>query len=240
MTEPRLFWGRWKCEGLTSDWIRRWRRSEHINCLELRAALHCIQWRARRSRHHSFRTMLLIDNQSIIAVIAKGRSSSPAIGRLLRRLQLCAALWISISWWLGLIQPTTQLTRFQDALMVIGKITKQQRREERLVLGKLGDLVVKPGHYRNTISILTDSLSGPYKTNSVSQILCRLTLPPLSTLKRFGVMVLVERRLLTFLLPFNLWCHPWGTACRWLGDSWRLGQNMSCQLVLSRLIQLRF
>ena len=54
----------------------RWRRAEHINCLELRAALHCLQWRSRRSSFHSFRTMILIDNQAILAVIAKGRSSS--------------------------------------------------------------------------------------------------------------------------------------------------------------------
>ena len=64
----------------------RWRRSEHINLLELRAAVHSIQWRARRGRFHSFRTMLLIDNQSIFAVIAKGRSSSRSVNHLLRML----------------------------------------------------------------------------------------------------------------------------------------------------------
>ena len=79
----------------------KWRRAEHINCLELRAALHCIQWRARRTRYHSFRTMLLIDNQSIIAVIAKGRSSSKAINHLLRRLAaLCCSLnlYLLVAW----------------------------------------------------------------------------------------------------------------------------------------------
>ena len=71
----------------------RWRHSEHINLLEFKAALHAIQWRARRGRFHSFRTMLLIDNQSVLAVIAKGRSSSRNINHLLRRLAaLCCSL----------------------------------------------------------------------------------------------------------------------------------------------------
>ena len=71
----------------------RWRHSEHINLLEFKAALHAIQWRARRGRFHSFRTMLLIDNQSVLAVIAKGRSSSRNINHLLRRLAaLCCCL----------------------------------------------------------------------------------------------------------------------------------------------------
>ena len=79
----------------------RWRRSEHINCLELRAMLHCIQWRARRGKFNSFRTMVLIDNQAILAVVAKGRSSSKVINHLLRRLAaLCCTLnlYLLVAW----------------------------------------------------------------------------------------------------------------------------------------------
>ena len=50
----------------------KWKRSEHINLLEMKAALHAIQWRGRRSAYRDFRTMILIDNQSVLAVIAKG------------------------------------------------------------------------------------------------------------------------------------------------------------------------
>ncbi len=71
----------------------KWKRSEHINLLEMKAALHAIQWRGRRSAYRDFRTMLLIDNQSVLAVIAKGRSSSRKVNLLLRRLAaLCCAL----------------------------------------------------------------------------------------------------------------------------------------------------
>ena len=42
-------------------------------------------------------------------------------------------------------QPTTQPTVLLDALMMIGRASKQQRKDERLKLGRLQDLVVKPG-----------------------------------------------------------------------------------------------
>ena len=79
----------------------RWRRSEHINILEMKAALHAIQWRGRRSAYRNFRTMILIDNQSVLAVMAKGRSSSRKINLLLRRLAaLCCALnvYLLVCW----------------------------------------------------------------------------------------------------------------------------------------------
>eukprot|EP00438_Fugacium_kawagutii_P010981 Skav206612 [mRNA] locus=scaffold1562:77884:84170:+ [translate_table: standard] len=53
----------------------RWRFSQHINVLELKALLHSLQWRSRRSGYHSFRTMLLCDSQAVIAVVAKGKLS---------------------------------------------------------------------------------------------------------------------------------------------------------------------
>ena len=43
----------------------------------------------------------------------------------------------------GSTRQITQLTRLQDGMMPLGKITKQQRKQERLHLGKLEDLVVK-------------------------------------------------------------------------------------------------
>eukprot|EP00435_Cladocopium_sp_Y103_P052810 s1149_g16.t1 len=98
----------------------RWRKPAHINLLELRAALAALQWRGRRRKYHSLRTMILLDSQAVLAVLTKGRSSSKAINRILRKVPA-------------------------DFLMVIGKITKQQRQDERATLGKLQDLVVKEG-----------------------------------------------------------------------------------------------
>eukprot|EP00438_Fugacium_kawagutii_P016600 Skav236386 [mRNA] locus=scaffold29:74303:80602:- [translate_table: standard] len=60
----------------------KWRHVSHINLLELKALVHAIQWRARRTRFHSFRTMLLCDSQAVIAVVAKGRQERQQLGRL--------------------------------------------------------------------------------------------------------------------------------------------------------------
>eukprot|EP00438_Fugacium_kawagutii_P030064 Skav225587 [mRNA] locus=scaffold901:108728:113061:+ [translate_table: standard] len=71
----------------------KWRFQQHINLLELKALLHSVQWRSRRSGYHSFRTMILCDSQAAIAVVAKGRSSSKQVNFLLRRLcALCLSL----------------------------------------------------------------------------------------------------------------------------------------------------
>eukprot|EP00435_Cladocopium_sp_Y103_P054778 s889_g18.t1 len=66
----------------------RWKAPAHINLLELRAALAAIQWRGRRRKYHSVRTLILLDSQAALAVLTKGRSSSKAVNRILRR--VCA------------------------------------------------------------------------------------------------------------------------------------------------------
>eukprot|EP00438_Fugacium_kawagutii_P006300 Skav233308 [mRNA] locus=scaffold4193:88579:93795:+ [translate_table: standard] len=70
-----------------------WRQEEHINILELRAILRGLEWRARSSAFHSCRFLHLSDSQICLAVLAKGRSSSRRINRILRKVHaLCLAL----------------------------------------------------------------------------------------------------------------------------------------------------
>ena len=63
------------------DWVHcrafRWRRVAHINVLEMKAALHALQWRSRRNNFCNLRTMLLCDNQAVVAVIAAAVPGSP-------------------------------------------------------------------------------------------------------------------------------------------------------------------
>ena len=76
-----------------------WKRSEHINVLELRAILQCLEWRARSAAFHSCRFLHLSDSQICLAVLAKGRSSSRKINRLLRKVgALCVALNLYPLW----------------------------------------------------------------------------------------------------------------------------------------------
>ena len=63
----------------------KWQKAEHINLLEMRAALHALQWKSRRTCWHYCRTMVLMDSQVAIAVMSKGRSSSRKVNQLLRR-----------------------------------------------------------------------------------------------------------------------------------------------------------
>ena len=95
----------------------RWKRTEHINLWELRAALHAVQWRSRRAAYCDLRTMLLIDNQAILAVIAKGRSSSKKVNNLLRRLAaLCCSLnnYLLVCWVDTVDNPADEASRLFD------------------------------------------------------------------------------------------------------------------------------
>eukprot|EP00435_Cladocopium_sp_Y103_P046554 s680_g13.t1 len=96
----------------------KWAKVAHINILELKALMHAVQWRARRQRYHSFKTMILCDNQSVVAVVTKGRSSSKQVNHLLRRLaSLCCALnlYLIIGWVDTSENPADKASRIYDA-----------------------------------------------------------------------------------------------------------------------------
>ena len=77
----------------------KWQRREHINLLELRCILRTLEWRARSSTFHSCRFLHLSDSQICLSVLAKGRSSSRKINRILRRIcALCLALNLYPLW----------------------------------------------------------------------------------------------------------------------------------------------
>ena len=96
----------------------KWAKSAHINLLELKSLLHAVQWRARRKRFHSFRTMILCDSQAVVTVVAKGRSSSRRVNHLLRRLAAhCCALnlYLLICWVDTSQNPADKASRLFDA-----------------------------------------------------------------------------------------------------------------------------
>ena len=53
-----------------------WKSTAHINVLELQATLNAVKWRLRKAQNGKLRCLHLIDNQSVCAVIAKGRCSA--------------------------------------------------------------------------------------------------------------------------------------------------------------------
>lgn len=69
-----------------------WRISEHINYLEIRAFLAMLKRRVRQTRLHATRYLHVVDSAVTRGAISKGRSSSPQVNKLLRKVcALCLA-----------------------------------------------------------------------------------------------------------------------------------------------------
>ena len=58
----------------------------HINVLEAEAFLMWMKWFLRSAKRHSSRTVCLVDSKVVLFAVSKGRSSSPALLRVLRRI----------------------------------------------------------------------------------------------------------------------------------------------------------
>ena len=66
----------------------RWRASEHINVLELRAVLLALHWLLSFPSTHFSRVYLLVDSTVTLFSLWKGRSSSPRLLLILRKINV--------------------------------------------------------------------------------------------------------------------------------------------------------
>lgn len=80
-------------QGVQAQWWKwqhgikvRWRRPEHINILELRSILLALQHQVARKGVCQMRTVHLSDSYVCLSIIAKGRTSSKQLTRVLRQL----------------------------------------------------------------------------------------------------------------------------------------------------------
>ena len=64
----------------------RWERSEHINCLELRAILQTLMYRIRHHKIKEARIFHITDSYICMSIIGKGRSGSRFLNRVLKQL----------------------------------------------------------------------------------------------------------------------------------------------------------
>ena len=84
----------WPRAAIASDrWVWQtvlahgWKRQgRHINVPEVQEVLAALKWFARRADRHHSRLGLLIDSQVVLAVCAKGRSSSRRLNHLVQRI----------------------------------------------------------------------------------------------------------------------------------------------------------
>ncbi len=66
----------------------RWRHPDHINVLEMEALYQSLRWRLRGGRLFNPRFLHLVDSQVVLGVVAKGRSSSKKLNRVVKRINL--------------------------------------------------------------------------------------------------------------------------------------------------------
>eukprot|EP00435_Cladocopium_sp_Y103_P052367 s993_g16.t1 len=70
-----------------------WHTSEHINYLEIRAFIAMLKRRIRQVHVHATRYLHIVDSSVTREAVAKGRSSSPQVNKLLRK--ICALCLVS-------------------------------------------------------------------------------------------------------------------------------------------------
>lgn len=128
---------------------------QHINVLETAAVLDVLCKLCRDSKHHNRRYVILIDNQTALSALAKGRSSARALQNPLRRIGAILIAggvvlhpgWVKSKW-----NPADGPSRWgappRDAPMapkqVLARRSPRAGKKERRELGSLQSLVVAP------------------------------------------------------------------------------------------------
>ena len=107
-----------------SSWIwkvflsYRWKQSGHINVLEAAAVLDLLRKLAKNPQEMKFRRLLLIDNQSVLGVLAKGRSSSQALQAPLTRISallVATETKLILGWVQSALNPADGPSRWRHA-----------------------------------------------------------------------------------------------------------------------------
>jgi hypothetical protein len=98
---------------------RRWRHSEHINALELRAVLLALHWTLSFPSALSRRLLLMVDSTVVYFALWKGRCSSPALLVLVRRIHsllLAAGITLCVGWLPSQVNPADGPSRLQTSV----------------------------------------------------------------------------------------------------------------------------
>ena len=86
----RPYW--WKWRTVISS---RWKYADHINALELQAHLASLRWRTRTPQCVGVRSLHILDSQGALGILAKGRSPSLRLCRLVNK---CNAICLTASY----------------------------------------------------------------------------------------------------------------------------------------------
>ncbi len=72
--------------GTVKGW--KWKHKDHINVLEMEALYQSLRWKMRGGRLVNRRFLHLVDSQVVLGVVAKGRSSSHKLNRVVKKINL--------------------------------------------------------------------------------------------------------------------------------------------------------
>ena len=154
---------------------------QHINVLETAAVLDVLRKLCREPKNHHKRYVILIDNQTALSALAKGRSSARALQNPLRRIGAILVAggvvlhpgWVKSKW----NRPITVGRKTTAAWRLSRRLRGERRRsgkKERKELGSLQSLVVAPRtqeRYFQAVSLFLDFLVlhvYPYPTTFLS------------------------------------------------------------------------
>ena len=94
----------------------KWKETGHINALELAAVLDLCRKLARKKEDHDKRRLLLVDNQSVLSIIARGRTSSARMQGPLTRLAavlLATGMTLVLGWVQSALNPADGPSRWR-------------------------------------------------------------------------------------------------------------------------------
>ncbi len=66
----------------------KWKHKDHINVLEMEALYQSLRWKLRGERLFNKRFLHLVDSQVVLGVVAKGRSSSHKLNKVVKKINL--------------------------------------------------------------------------------------------------------------------------------------------------------
>lgn len=92
----------------------RWRRTEHINCLEATALRSAVKWARTKSDHRGARLLVLSDSAVVVAFSSKGRSSKRALlfnARRTASFLLSSLLRLYVRWVPSYLNPADYASR---------------------------------------------------------------------------------------------------------------------------------
>jgi hypothetical protein len=123
----------------------KWKSTGHINALEAIAILDLLRKLGHSKANHFQRTLLLVDNTTVVGILAKGRTTSRSLRNPLRRtaaVLVATGTRLVVAWVKSEWNPADVPNVMPRTKQVLAKRTQAERQNTRHALGRLAHQVV--------------------------------------------------------------------------------------------------